>query len=171
MVEPADETAAAAEAFWAFSLDFYARPGVAATCLALQDGRGLDVNIVLLCCWHGWSGRGQLSPADLDRVETAVAGWRGAVVEGLRSVRRALKGVRVTTAPTLRAEVQRLELAAEREAQQLIVAALLSGPAAPGDPGGNAAASLASYLAAHQCDPSLALPLVAALRAAPADGA
>ena len=65
MTEPAGEAAEAAASFWAFSLEFYARPGVAEACLALQDRHGLDVNILLLCCWLGWSGRGRLSPADL----------------------------------------------------------------------------------------------------------
>ena len=71
------------------------------------------------------------------------------------------------TAPALREEVQRLELAAEREAQRMLVAALPSRSAALGDRCGNTAASLATYLAARGCDLGLAAPLIASLRAAP----
>ena len=38
-------------AFWEFSLAFYAPEPVGAACLSLQDRRGADVNILLLCCW------------------------------------------------------------------------------------------------------------------------
>jgi uncharacterized protein (TIGR02444 family) len=38
--------------FWEFSLAFYAEPGVAPACLAMQDLEGVDVNLV-----------GQLPPA------------------------------------------------------------------------------------------------------------
>src|SRR5215467_8805756 len=102
-------------AFWSFSLAFYGRPGVSERCLALQDEHGLDVNLVLLCCWLGWSGKGRLASADLAALDAAVAPWRSAVVERLRAVRRALKTIAAPGAPSLRGEVQRLELAAERE--------------------------------------------------------
>ena len=42
--------------FWAFSLDVYGRPGVAPACLALQDRHGLDVNLLLFCCWAASQG-------------------------------------------------------------------------------------------------------------------
>src|SRR5262249_40267230 len=50
--------------FWNFSLKVYGRPGVAAACIALQDGLGLDVNLLLYCCWHGRARR-RLEAADL----------------------------------------------------------------------------------------------------------
>ena len=43
-------------AFWRFSLELYARDGVPAACLALQDREGADVNLVLLALWLGESG-------------------------------------------------------------------------------------------------------------------
>ena len=42
--------------FWAFSLEVYGRPGVAPACLALQDRHGLDVNLLLFCCWAASQG-------------------------------------------------------------------------------------------------------------------
>ena len=41
----------AADEFWQFSLEVYARPQVADLCLVLQDEHGFDVNILLLCLW------------------------------------------------------------------------------------------------------------------------
>jgi uncharacterized protein (TIGR02444 family) len=137
---------------------------VGGACLDLQDRHGLDVNLVLLCCWLGSSGRGRLSGADLAAAESAVATWRRAVVEPLRAVRRALKTMPVAGAPTLRQEVQRLELVAEREAQSLLVAGLKPPLAMPGGaPLADAAANLALYLAAEGRDAALARPLIRAL--------
>jgi uncharacterized protein (TIGR02444 family) len=166
MPESGDPAGGASEkdAFWAFSLDFYGRPGVSDVCLGLQDRHGLDVNLVLLCCWLGWNGRGRLSGTDLAAAESAVATWRSAVVEPLRAVRRALKAMPVVGASGLRQEVQRLELVAEREAQSLLVAGLKSPLATPGgDPLADAAANLALYLAAEGRDAALARPLIQAL--------
>lgn len=164
--EPSDAALGGEAGFWAFSLDFYARPGVAESCLALQDRHGADVNILLLCCWLGWSGWGRLSREALARAEAGVAAWRGEIVERLRALRRALKGMPVGGAPALRREIARLELAAEREAQRLLLAALPPGPAGSGDKLGDAEENLAMYLAANGWDVELAAPLLAALRRA-----
>src|SRR5471032_958989 len=103
---------------WAFSLEFYARPGIAETCLRLQDAHGLDVNLLLLCCWLGSSGRGRLSEADLAAAEARAAQWRQAVIVPLRAIRRALKPMNAA----LYEAVKRVELDAEREEQSLLLA-------------------------------------------------
>jgi uncharacterized protein (TIGR02444 family) len=102
-------------AFWRFSLDFYARPGVAPACLTLQDRHGTDVNLLLFAAWVGWSGRRRLTPADLARADGAIAPWRRGVVEPLRAVRRAVK--EEPGADDLYRAVKSAELAAERHAQ------------------------------------------------------
>jgi len=138
-------------AFWTFSLTFYGRPGVAAACLALQDEHGLDVNIVLLCCWLGWSGRGRLDKASLAAADRSVAAWRREVIWPLRAVRRALKKRPDAAAAALRRDVQTLELHAEREAQRLLLAGL--GSASPAaDRHADAAANLALYFAVSAAD-------------------
>ena len=43
--------ASSPEPFWDYSLALYGRPGVEACCLRLQDRLGVDVNLLLLCCW------------------------------------------------------------------------------------------------------------------------
>ena len=37
--------------FWEYSVQQYARPGVADTCLVLQDEHTLDVNMLLYAAW------------------------------------------------------------------------------------------------------------------------
>ena len=44
------------EGLWDFSLRVYRAPGVSDWCLALQDGHGADVNILLWAAWLGAAG-------------------------------------------------------------------------------------------------------------------
>lgn len=108
--------AEAFEDFWNFSLRLYARPGVAAACLELQDRHGKDVIIALYCCWLGASGRGRLDAAGLAAAEAMARPWRSAVVEPLRRTRHALKGV--AGAEPLYTRMKQIELDAERIAFQ-----------------------------------------------------
>ena len=164
--DPAAPSSAArgADAFWAFSLAFYERPGIAETCLDLQDRDGIDVNILLLCCWLGWSGQGRLRHEDFHAVEAGVAAWRSQIVERLRSVRRALKEMAAPAASALRRDILRLELTAEREAQRLLLAGLTRGLVASGENFADAECSLVTYLAIRDCRPDRAAPLLDALR-------
>ena len=111
--------------FWSFSLQVYGKPGVAEACIALQDGLGLDVNLLLYCCWHGRAHR-KLDEAGLRRAMAAVEGWQREVVQPLRAVRRRLKsGVPPITAReclALRRKVTDLEIESERIAQTALEA-------------------------------------------------
>ncbi|MDM7946099.1 MAG: TIGR02444 family protein [Oceanibaculum nanhaiense] len=106
--------------FWSFSLDFYGRPGVVDTCLELQDRHGLDVNLVLYCCWRGdILAQGQIQAAiDL------TAPWRTEVVQPLRALRRRLKPgfppFPDAEALALRKRIADAELEAERLQQQAL---------------------------------------------------
>jgi uncharacterized protein (TIGR02444 family) len=71
---------------WDFSVATYSRPGVQQACLSLQDRMGVDVNILMYCCWHGALTRDGLSTLLAD-----LAPWQNNIVSGLRSVRRKLK--------------------------------------------------------------------------------
>ena len=110
------------DAFWRFSLDFYARSGVEAACLALQEA-GANVNLLLLCCWLGRRGR-RLSRQRLRLLLGAVAAWQAQVVLPLRQVRRQLKGETWPVAKrgrlALRRGVAAVELQAERLEQTLL---------------------------------------------------
>lgn len=147
--------------FWEFSLAVYGRAGVAAACLSLQDRRGLDVNLVLFCCWAGCGGR-QLDDADLARLITAAGPWQTHVVAPLRAARRWLK----TEAPEsdLRQRLQTVELEAEAIEQRRLhdTLPLVAGPGAPGLAAGN----MLAYLAVQDVAPEAAdvVDLAAILR-------
>ena len=113
--------------FWDYSLALYGRPAVKEACLRLQDGPGLDVNLILFACWTASRG-GRLSPGDWRRLIDGGAAWRGNVAEPLRAVRRYLKtAADAPRAAGLRERVLALELDAEHTAQLAIAA--LAGPA------------------------------------------
>ncbi len=141
---------------WDFALVVYRRAGVEEACLALQERHGIDVNVLLFCCWLGQSGRGALSGGEMARTLAAVKQWHGAVVGGLRAVRGVLKGG-LGTAPrelgdALRRQVLACELDAEHVQQIMLCAAVeRSEPAARPSierRAGDAAINVARYFAA-----------------------
>jgi uncharacterized protein (TIGR02444 family) len=79
-----------ADPFWDYSIELYGRPGVEAACLELQRRHGLDVNLVLLCCWAATRGV-ELDRGVLSQARSALAAWHAEVVRPLRTVRRRLK--------------------------------------------------------------------------------
>ena len=140
------------DAFWEFSQDLYGCPGVAEACLALQDRRGLDVNLLLFCCWTGIRGQA-LTAEELRRRIDTVGPWQDQVVKPLRAARRWLKEQR--TAPTQAAEALRQAIKAqELEAERLEQSILAEGARteeARGTPA-LAAANLGAYFAALELD-------------------
>jgi len=161
---PAPDDDAAAEEFWAFSLDLYARPGVADACLRLQDVYGLDINLLLLCCWLERRGC-RLDATELAAAEARAEPLRTQILAPLRAVRRALKTMPLAGAAGLYVRVKEVELAAEREEQRLIVAPW-SGSAKPSSDEGMAeAANLALYFTSHGLAPEIGSELINALRA------
>lgn len=76
--------------FWDWSLAVYGRAGVEAACLELQHRHGLDVNLVLLCCWLGARGV-ELDEGACDRLKYLSRCWQLDVVRPLRAIRRQLK--------------------------------------------------------------------------------
>ncbi|MCV6615571.1 MAG: TIGR02444 family protein [Cellvibrionaceae bacterium] len=75
---------------WQYSLNCYARPGVADTLLALQDDWQAEVNILLLCLWAGSCGK-RLSAVQLCRARAVIAEGQQAYLLPLRALRRRLK--------------------------------------------------------------------------------
>lgn len=111
--------------FWRFSLSLYRMEGVPAACIALQDGHGLDVNIMLFGLWLGSRGRA-LEAADLVEADEAVRQWRIEAVVALRAVRRFLRtppgAIDASAAAALRDRVKGVELEAERLQQESLYA-------------------------------------------------
>lgn len=137
--------------FWDFSLALYARPGVADACLRLQDGLGLDVNLLLFACWTAAAGKRRPSREGWRRLVDETETWRARVVEPLRRVRRVLKDAAANPwSVGLRERVKALELDAEH-AEQLMIAALAeTGGGQPGD----ALATMLDYIGVLDVVPS-----------------
>ena len=136
--------------FWTFSLRFYAAPRVPAACLALQDGSGVDVNVLLFALYAARRGR-RLRAADVARLIDALSVWKDEVVVPLRLVRRALKEpppvIDATAGEALRNRVKAVELEAERLEQEALFAAFPLddlGVPAP-DPAAAARANVAAH--------------------------
>jgi len=109
--------------FWRFSLGFYRAPGVGEACIALQDGAGVDVNLLLFLLWNATRNRA-LSATDIEDLERQVGAWRQAAVVPLRDIRRALKSpppvVEPGTAEAFRTRIKAIELEAERLQQEAL---------------------------------------------------
>ncbi len=112
---------------WDFALIVYRRDGVAEACLALQDGHGIDVNLLLFCCWLGESGRGGLRAKEMAGALALVDRWHQDVVRSLRAVRAGLKGgfgdIDVEYSDPLRGQIMASELDAEHVEHMTLMAA------------------------------------------------
>jgi uncharacterized protein (TIGR02444 family) len=134
-----------ANPFWDYALELYRREGVEAACLELQERHGLDVNVVLLCCWL--AGRGIVADElALARIAEMSEAWQEEFVRPLRAVRNRLKAALTEPRPGdiaarwpelaagLRQRALALEIDGERLEQLLLaeLAADLTGGAVPG---------------------------------------
>lgn len=137
------------EDFWNFSLAAYER--ARENCLRLQDGFGLDINVLLFCCWSGARSIALSKPA-FERIILATSAWRDNVVRPLRATRRWLKTADGPTgAGDLRDGILGLELEGERLLQALIIANAQE-RVSPGRPGSKVATIIArSNLDTYEC--------------------
>ncbi|MEQ8603560.1 MAG: TIGR02444 family protein [Marivibrio sp.] len=106
-----------AERLWRFALDLYAQEGVEEAALSLQDRHGLDVPLLLLCCFMGRHGV-RATRETIQTLDQHARAWRSVAVEPLRDLRRRLKqdvgAVSAERAAPFRDRVKALELEAER---------------------------------------------------------
>lgn len=108
----------AADEFWQFSLEVYAKPQVAELCLALQDEHGFDVNILLLCLWLA-QGRGMaLSQSEIGNLLGGVAALNENMIWPVRGARRWAK-LWLQRAPDLQAVAAREKLYTSLKATEL----------------------------------------------------
>jgi uncharacterized protein (TIGR02444 family) len=115
---------------WEWALAAYARPGVPDACLALQDVHGQNTSLLL------WAIQaGQVDPEVLARGAALARAWDAAALHPLRAARRALKPalppVDDTRRLAIRADIQSLELVAERLLLETLEALAPPGSAAP----------------------------------------
>ena len=105
--------------FWRFSTRVYRLDRVADSCLALQDRFGVDVNMMLFCCWAG-KAIGTLPDSSVRAAVAFSTEWSENVVRPLRGVRRWMKS-EMGESP-LRDAIKRDELHAERVQQETLEA-------------------------------------------------
>jgi uncharacterized protein (TIGR02444 family) len=135
--------------FWRFSLHFYRQAGVSDACIALQDGCGVDVNLLLFLFWLA-ADRQQLSPGDVKKLDDKVRDWRNLTIIPIRDARRKLKGATTLVDPgkqeAFRTKVKAIELDAERLQQEALYEFTQSGPlGTPAAPPAAARGSVAAY--------------------------
>lgn len=106
-------TGTAKNPFWQYSLQLYARDGVEALCLRLQEQCGVNVNILLWACWLAQQGR-PLSDAHLQHAITLIAPYQCDYIEPLRKMRNVLKS---SMQQALREKILAAELEAEKSVQ------------------------------------------------------
>jgi uncharacterized protein (TIGR02444 family) len=154
-------------AFWDFSLRVYQAPGVEPACLEVQDAHGLDVNLVLFCCWAGSLGIA-LADQEMDDIVRRTRKWQGKVVQPLRAIRRDMKPMVQGDdhGQSLRNVVKKAELSAEKLQQHELARAI--GRKRPGVPGRRvmqrklltyARAVASGCDIAHLCEPIIAASL------------
>ena len=99
---------------WPFAVEFYQRPGVADTCLALQ-AQGGNVCLVLAACWLGQRGV-RLEACRIAALQKVAEPWHAQVITPLREVRMAWREPCQADQAwaELREQVKALELNAER---------------------------------------------------------
>jgi uncharacterized protein (TIGR02444 family) len=136
-------TLAAADQFWRFSLQFYGMPEVREACLFLQDEGGLNVNLVLWCCWQASRGR-VLTASEIGDAAERIARWSGDVTQPLRSLRRQIRaGLEDNLAPPARQRLYERLKAAELEAEKVEQALICRDAATGAETAGGAARDLA----------------------------
>ena len=104
--------------FWEYSLAHYARPEVAACCLAYQDQQGANVNVLLFCCWLGCCGI-QLEYKELVEAQEQIEDWVVNTVEPLRVVRRFMASSSWPSDTDV-SKIQQVELMAEKVVQKIL---------------------------------------------------
>lgn len=118
---------------WNHALALYARPGVEAACLALQD---LGGDVCLLLCGTWLQARAVAVDETRTQALQAVAGpWQREVVTPLRALRRQWRehALADPQLSVLREQVKALELQAERTLLERLAQVAQAWPAVAGD--------------------------------------
>ncbi|MBQ0712853.1 MAG: TIGR02444 family protein [Porticoccus sp.] len=114
--------------FWQYSLALYGRPKVAECCLSYQDNDGANVNLLLFCCWLGFSGH-RIEPEALEQARSLIEAWDLQAVQKLRAIRRFLVSSQCTSSEMVKSDVvkgemiqslQQVELMAEQVVQNIL---------------------------------------------------
>jgi uncharacterized protein (TIGR02444 family) len=114
--------AAESQSCWNFVVEFYAKPGVAQSCLELQDRLGVDVSFLLTVLFYARHRGIDFSMEEIASLDRGISAWRDQVLIPLRRLRRSVKTSDLLNSPT--EEFYRRIKADELLAEQLEVSAL-----------------------------------------------
>lgn len=117
---------------WDYATRVYARGNTGAACLALQDRHGLDVNVLLFCCWVASSGRGMFRNDELEDALAAIGPWRTEVIDPLHGLKVRLKGDVAPAPKTLADDLRRVIVESELHAEHAEVLMLHAAMTRPG---------------------------------------
>jgi uncharacterized protein (TIGR02444 family) len=102
---------------WEWAVRAYAKPGVEAACLELQDGWDQNVPYLLWAAWAAVEGR-KLDGETLEEGSDMARAWDEAAISALRGLRRSLKkpipDLEDEAREAVRTQVKAAELEAER---------------------------------------------------------
>jgi uncharacterized protein (TIGR02444 family) len=129
------------EALWPYALDVYARPGVEALMLELQDRHGQCVPLLLWGLWMAASGRAVDANTAGGCAELARA-WQDAAVAPLRRLRRDLKASPKAKTQRVSDQIRTGVKALELEAERMLLQMLDEASPAPGGAASDLLASL-----------------------------
>ena len=106
-------------AIWEWAIGVYARPGVAETCLRLQDDHAQNVPLLL---WAAWARAAD--PQQLARAAATARNWEAMAVGPLHAVRRALKPAAPPVDDVARERLRSAVKAAELQAERVLLETL-----------------------------------------------
>lgn len=113
---------------WEFSSTIYRKPGVEKALLTLQRRLGVDVNMLLLCCWAARYRHHKITHSGMAELMAKAKVWQSEVVRPLRLLRNRLKAgfasVPRFDTHALRGKVLALEIEAEHMEQDYLAGEL-----------------------------------------------
>lgn len=114
-----------ADDFWRYSARLYGKPGISEKCLRLQDDAGIDINLMLFCCWIGFRAGKTLHTEEIRALLEVTRDWREGAIKPIRRLRRELKGLTARTEGSgfVYDAIKHCELDAEKVKQRLLIRA------------------------------------------------
>lgn len=108
--------------FWRYSLKLYSKNIVKDICLDLQNQFGVNINIILFCCWHTATSRGPLSTEQIQLLISTTDSWHCEITQGLRHLRALISNLpEQNWTSDLRKDILAHELTSEHIEQLLMV--------------------------------------------------
>jgi uncharacterized protein (TIGR02444 family) len=122
---------------------------VSDACIALQDGCGIDVSLLLFLFWLA-SERQELAADEVKKLDATIKSWRELTIIPIRDTRRKLKGAKTFVDPAkqeaLRDKIKAVELEAEKLQQEALYAFTQTGPLGkPAEPPAAARGNVAAF--------------------------